>query len=160
MCHGVGHGAMFNGGLHHSEKACGRVQGARPASHLNAHPHAPRTRLAWSTFCASYSPGYDALTACSNASRNTNVQRFATSGSLLYKISRADCDTVQKHPLIHQVGLDNDDAVRDTGARFRDTVLALGGSVPPADVFKRFRGREPSTKPLLQHNGLLAAASA
>ncbi len=70
-------------------------------------------------------------------------------------------DTSSPHTHVcPQVGLDNDDAVRDTGARFRDTVLALGGSVPPAEVFKRFRGREPSTKPLLQHNGLLAAASA
>ncbi|PNW73795.1 hypothetical protein CHLRE_13g572900v5 [Chlamydomonas reinhardtii] len=59
-----------------------------------------------------------------------------------------------------EAGLDDESAVRDTGARFRDTVLALGGSVPPAEVFKRFRGREPSTKPLLQHNGLLAAATA
>lgn len=65
------------------------------------------------------------------------------------------------HTRIHaQAGLDDESAVRDTGARFRDTVLALGGSVPPAEVFKRFRGREPSTKPLLQHNGLLAAATA
>ncbi|KAG2436620.1 hypothetical protein HYH02_011555 [Chlamydomonas schloesseri] len=59
-----------------------------------------------------------------------------------------------------EAGLDDESAVRDTGARFRDTVLALGGSVPPAEVFKRFRGREPSTRPLLQHNGLLATASA
>ncbi|GLC35598.1 hypothetical protein PLESTB_000189600 [Pleodorina starrii] len=59
-----------------------------------------------------------------------------------------------------EAGLDDEAAVRATGARFRDTVLALGGSVPPADVFVRFRGREPSTKPLLQHNGLLAVAAA
>ncbi|GIL75386.1 hypothetical protein Vretimale_7960 [Volvox reticuliferus] len=59
-----------------------------------------------------------------------------------------------------EAGLDDEAAVRDTGARFRDTVLALGGSVPPADVFVRFRGREPSTRPLLQHNGLLAVAAA
>ncbi|KAG2500627.1 hypothetical protein HYH03_001394 [Edaphochlamys debaryana] len=58
-----------------------------------------------------------------------------------------------------EVGLDNDAAVRETGARFRDTVLALGGSVPPAEVFKRFRGREPSTAPLLKHNGLLVATA-
>ncbi|EFJ49660.1 hypothetical protein VOLCADRAFT_104239 [Volvox carteri f. nagariensis] len=59
-----------------------------------------------------------------------------------------------------EAGLDNEAAVRDTGARFRDTVLALGGSVAPAEVFVRFRGREPSTRPLLQHNGLLAVAAA
>ncbi len=51
-------------------------------------------------------------------------------------------------------GLDDDNAVAETGRRFRDTVLALGGSVEPMEVFVRFRGREPSTDALLRHNGL------
>lgn len=42
----------------------------------------------------------------------------------------------------------------------RDTVLALGGSKAPEKVFELFRGREPSTEPLLRHNGLLAGAAA
>lgn len=33
-----------------------------------------------------------------------------------------------------EAGLDDEDAVRATGRRFRDTVLALGGSVAPAEV--------------------------
>eukprot|EP00798_Chlamydomonas_sp_ICE-L_P012620 gene12620-15848_t len=57
-----------------------------------------------------------------------------------------------------EAGLDDEDAVKTTGARFRDTVLALGGSVAPAEVFKQFRGREPSTEALLKHNDLLVAA--
>ena len=44
--------------------------------------------------------------------------------------------------------------VREVGARFRDTVLALGGSVHPGEVFRRFRGREPTTAALLRHAGL------
>ena len=32
-------------------------------------------------------------------------------------------------------------AVAEMGRRFRDTVLALGGSRPPAEVFEAFRGR-------------------
>jgi oligopeptidase A len=44
-----------------------------------------------------------------------------------------------------------------TGLRFRDTVLALGGSRHPMEVFKAFRGREPSTQALLRHRGLVAA---
>ncbi len=52
------------------------------------------------------------------------------------------------------VGLSNDDAVKKTGRRFRDTVLAMGGSRPPMEVFKQFRGREPSPDALLRHNGL------
>ena len=39
-------------------------------------------------------------------------------------------------------------------------VLALGGSVAPAEVFKLFRGREPSTAALLRHNDLLPAVAA
>ncbi len=53
-----------------------------------------------------------------------------------------------------EAGLDNDDAVRGTGRRFRETFLALGGSRHPMDVFKAFRGREPSVGPLLRHAGL------
>jgi len=58
-----------------------------------------------------------------------------------------------------EAGLDNEDAVRSTGRRFRDTVLALGGSMAPADVFKAFRGRDPSTHALLKHSDLLPAAA-
>ena len=35
-----------------------------------------------------------------------------------------------------EVGLEDDEAVQKTGRRFRDTVLALGGSQAPAEVFK------------------------
>ena len=55
-------------------------------------------------------------------------------------------------------GLDDDRAVRETGRRFRDTVLALGGSRPPMKVFVDFRGREPSPEALLRHSGLGRAA--
>ncbi|MDY7014119.1 MAG: M3 family metallopeptidase [Cyanobacteriota bacterium] len=54
-------------------------------------------------------------------------------------------------------GLEDEEAVTQTGRRFRETVLALGGSQHPMDVFKAFRGREPKTEPLLRHSGLLAA---
>lgn len=47
-----------------------------------------------------------------------------------------------------------------TGRRFRDTVLALGGSVAPEAVFEMFRGRAPSTEALLRHSGLVAGAAA
>jgi len=51
-------------------------------------------------------------------------------------------------------GLDNQAAVEQTGRRFRDTVLALGGSRHPLEVFRQFRGREPSPRALLRHTGL------
>ncbi|CCQ69761.1 Oligopeptidase A [Crocosphaera watsonii WH 0402] len=55
------------------------------------------------------------------------------------------------------MGLNDEKAVSSTGKRFRDTVLALGGSLDPMEVFKAFRGREPQTEPLLRHSGLLGA---
>ncbi|PZV07250.1 MAG: peptidase M3, partial [Leptolyngbya sp.] len=56
-----------------------------------------------------------------------------------------------------EAGLDDEGAIAATGRRFRDTVLALGGSRHPMEVFKAFRGREPSTQALLRHRGLVAA---
>jgi oligopeptidase A len=55
-------------------------------------------------------------------------------------------------------GLDDPAAVAATGRRFRDTVLALGGSRHPMEVFRAFRGREPSTEALLRQAGLARAA--
>jgi oligopeptidase A len=52
------------------------------------------------------------------------------------------------------VGLDNEVEVKKVGRKFRDTVLSLGGGVPPMEVFTAFRGREPSPEALLRHNGL------
>ncbi len=53
-----------------------------------------------------------------------------------------------------EVGLDDDVEVEKLGRRYRDTVLALGGSKPPMEVFIDFRGRKPSTEALLRHSGL------
>ena len=54
-------------------------------------------------------------------------------------------------------GLANEDQVQATGRRFRETVLSLGGSRSPAEVFEAFRGRQPSTEALIRHSGLVAA---
>jgi oligopeptidase A len=40
------------------------------------------------------------------------------------------------------------------GSRFKDEVLAKGGSRPAMDSFVAFRGREPSLDALLRHNGM------
>jgi oligopeptidase A len=42
-----------------------------------------------------------------------------------------------------------------TGARFRDEILAVGGSRPAIESFKAFRGREPRIDALLRHNGMI-----
>ena len=51
-------------------------------------------------------------------------------------------------------GLDDEAIVATTGRRFRDTVLAQGGSRHPMDIFRDFRGREPDPNALLRHSGL------
>ncbi len=43
----------------------------------------------------------------------------------------------------------------DIGRRFRDEVLAVGGSRNAMESFVAFRGREPSIDALLRHNGLV-----
>ena len=53
-----------------------------------------------------------------------------------------------------EVGLDNEDKIKETGKLFRDTVLAMGGGKHPGDVFRTFRGRDPSPEALLRHSGL------
>ena len=43
------------------------------------------------------------------------------------------------------------------GSRFRDEILAVGGSRPALESFEAFRGRGPSVAALLRHNGMVAA---
>jgi oligopeptidase A len=43
-----------------------------------------------------------------------------------------------------------------TGAAFRREILAKGGSRDAMELFKAFRGREPSVEPLLRHSGIAA----
>ncbi len=50
-------------------------------------------------------------------------------------------------------GLDEKSIAR-VGRDFRETILALGGSQHPMEVFTRFRGRAPKPDALLKHNGL------
>jgi oligopeptidase A len=45
----------------------------------------------------------------------------------------------------------------EVGARFRDEVLARGGSRPALESFVAFRGRAPQLDALLRHNGMVAS---
>ncbi len=59
-----------------------------------------------------------------------------------------------------EAGLDDDAAVRQVAQRFQDTILGLGGSLPAADVYRKFRGRDARPEALLREQGLLADPSA
>lgn len=52
-------------------------------------------------------------------------------------------------------GLDNEVAVQSVAERFRDTVLALGGSLPAEEIYRQFRGRDAVPDALLRKQGLL-----
>ncbi|MEL6460417.1 MAG: M3 family metallopeptidase [Cyanobacteria bacterium J06621_15] len=75
-----------------------------------------------------------------------------------YSYKWAEVLSADAFAAFEEAGLENEQAIKETGKLYRDTVLALGGSKHPMEVFKSFRGREPSTEPLLMHNGLKSAA--
>jgi oligopeptidase A len=76
-----------------------------------------------------------------------------------YSYKWAEVLSADAFAAFEEAGLENEAAVKDIGKRYRETVLALGGSKHPMEVFKNFRGREPSTEPLLRHNGLAPVAA-
>lgn len=45
----------------------------------------------------------------------------------------------------------------DTGRRYRESILEVGGSRPAMESFKAFRGREPRLEALLRHQGMMQA---
>jgi oligopeptidase A len=74
-----------------------------------------------------------------------------------YSYKWAEVLSADAFAAFEDAGLDDADAISTTGRRFRDTVLSLGGSKHPMEVFTAFRGREPDPSALLRHNGLMAA---
>jgi oligopeptidase A len=48
------------------------------------------------------------------------------------------------------------DLTSETGKRFQQEILAVGGSRPALESFTAFRGREPSIDALLRHSGMAA----
>lgn len=54
-------------------------------------------------------------------------------------------------------GGDHEEHQRAIGKRYKDTFMALGGGVHSREVFRRFRGRDPSMKALVKSLNLKAA---
>nr|XP_017256567.1 PREDICTED: probable cytosolic oligopeptidase A [Daucus carota subsp. sativus] len=75
-----------------------------------------------------------------------------------YSYKWAEVLSADAFSAFEDAGLDDIKAVKETGKKFRETILALGGGKAPLDVFVEFRGREPSPESLLRHNGLLAVS--
>ena len=73
-----------------------------------------------------------------------------------YSYKWAEVLSADAFSAFEEVGLANEEQIQDTGRRFRDTVLSLGGSLDPKQVFEAFRGRQPSSEALIRHSGLVA----
>ena len=73
-----------------------------------------------------------------------------------YSYKWAEVLSADAFAAFEEAGLTDESALAETGWRYRNTILALGGSQAPMDIFKAFRGREPDTAALLRHSGLAA----
>ena len=67
-----------------------------------------------------------------------------------YSYKWAEVLSADAYSLFEEEGVLNPQA----GSKFRDEILAVGGSRPAADSFRAFRGREPSVDALLKHSGM------
>ena len=75
-----------------------------------------------------------------------------------YSYKWAEVMSADAFAAFEEAGLDDEKAVMETGRRFRETVLSMGGGKHPSEVFKAFRGRDPSPDALLRHSGLIASS--
>jgi len=71
-----------------------------------------------------------------------------------YSYKWAEVLSADAFSAFEEAGLEDASALAETGRRFRDTVLSMGGGTPPMEVFEAFRGRPPSPEALLRHSGL------
>ena len=66
------------------------------------------------------------------------------------EVMSADC-----YGAFEEAGLENDEEMKRIGARYRETVLALGGSKSALDVFREFRGRDPQIEAMIRQQNLI-----
>ena len=72
-----------------------------------------------------------------------------------YSYKWAEIMSADAFSAFEEVDLNDASQVAEVGRRFRETVLAKGGGEHPSDVFKEFRGRDPTPDALLRHNGIV-----
>jgi len=77
-----------------------------------------------------------------------------------YSYKWAEVLSADGFAVFEEAGLENEAEVKRLGRRYAETVLGMGGSRPAAEIFKLFRGREPSVDALLRHNDLVTSAAA
>lgn len=68
-----------------------------------------------------------------------------------YSYKWAEVLSCDAFALFEETGIDNP----ETGKKFLEEILSVGGSRPAAESFKAFRGRDPSIEALLRHTGMV-----
>ncbi|ABB49654.1 oligopeptidase A, Metallo peptidase, MEROPS family M03A [Prochlorococcus marinus str. MIT 9312] len=71
-----------------------------------------------------------------------------------YSYKWAEVLSADAFSMFEEADLENTEDLKLIGKKFKDTILSLGGSLSPLEIFKLFRGREPQTDPLIRHLGL------
>ena len=74
-----------------------------------------------------------------------------------YSYKWAEVLSADAFSAFEEVGLDQEDEIVAIGRHFRATVLSLGGSRSPAEVYEQFRGRPANSEALIRHSGLVTA---
>jgi oligopeptidase A len=72
-----------------------------------------------------------------------------------YSYKWAEIMSADAFSAFEEIGLNDPQQVAEVGRRFRDTVLAKGGGEHPSEVFREFRGRDPTPDALLRHSGIV-----
>jgi oligopeptidase A len=72
-----------------------------------------------------------------------------------YSYIWAEIMSLDAFSAFEEVGLNNDEKISELGLKFRNSILAKGGSVNPLKVFKEFRGREPNSDAYMKNYGLI-----
>ena len=71
-----------------------------------------------------------------------------------YSYKWAEVLSSDAYSAFEETNSDDEEQIKAMGKRFRETILSLGGSKAPEEIFKAFRGRAANTKALIRHSGL------
>lgn len=76
-----------------------------------------------------------------------------------YSYKWAEVMAADAFGLFEDAGLDNMEAIKPIAKKYRDTLLAEGGSRSALEVFRSFMGRDATAQALLKQQGLLAKSA-
>ncbi|XP_014481859.1 PREDICTED: probable cytosolic oligopeptidase A isoform X2 [Dinoponera quadriceps] len=82
---------------------------------------------------------------------------FGNWAAAYYSKTWSEMIAADLYKAFQEIKSDDKPQQKEIGARFRNTFLALGGSYPAAEIFRKFRGRDPSPQALLDNLNLTQA---